>query len=79
VPTALSQENAPTHVISDTKVNLLQLYRPSPFGVVAAVLCGIMTRSFFALGPLWAQERGLSTTQMAIVMVCGTLGGFATT
>ncbi|QRM30427.1 MFS transporter [Microvirga sp. VF16] len=79
VPTALSRATAPAHAVSDTRINLMQLYRQSPFGVVAAVLCGITTSSFFALGPIWAQERGLDTTEIAIFMACGTLGGFATT
>ncbi len=79
VPTALSRATAPAHAISDTKIDLMQLYRQSPFGVVAAVLCGVTTSSFFALGPIWAQERGLDTAEIAIFMACGTLGGFATT
>ncbi len=79
VPTALSRAVAPAHAVSDTRINLMQLYRQSPFGVVAAVLCGITTSSFFALGPIWAQERGLSTAEIAIFMACGTLGGFLTT
>ncbi|WP_262269365.1 MFS transporter [Microvirga yunnanensis] len=79
VPTALSRATAPAHAVSDTKINLMQLYRQSPFGVVAAVLCGVTTSSFFALGPIWAQERGLDTAEIAIFMACGTLGGFATT
>jgi MFS family permease len=79
VPTALSRATAPAHAVSDTKINLMQLYRQSPFGVVAAVLCGITTSSFFALGPIWAQERGLGTTEIALFMTCGTLGGFVTT
>lgn len=79
VPTALSRAVAPPHAVSDTRINLMQLYRQSPFGVVAAVLCGITTSSFFALGPIWAQQRGLSTSEIAIFMACGTLGGFITT
>ncbi|PVE25823.1 hypothetical protein DC522_03370 [Microvirga sp. KLBC 81] len=79
VPTALSRAVAPAHAVSDTRINLMQLYRQSPFGVVAAVLCGITTSSFFALGPIWAQERGLDTAEIAIFMACGTLGGFVTT
>ncbi|WP_404286946.1 MFS transporter [Microvirga sp. RSM25] len=79
VPTALSRATAPAHAVSDTKINLMKLYRQSPFGVVAAVLCGVTTSSFFALGPIWAQERGLNTAEIAIFMACGTLGGFATT
>ncbi|MBM1172344.1 MFS transporter [Microvirga arabica] len=79
VPTALSRATAPAHAVSDTRISLMQLYRQSPFGVVAAVLCGITTSSFFALGPIWAQERGLDTTEIALFMTCGTLGGFVTT
>ncbi|MEE1655540.1 MFS transporter [Microvirga sp. CF3062] len=79
VPTALSRATAPAHAVSDTKIDLMQLYRQSPFGVVAAVLCGITTSSYFALGPIWAQDRGLSTAEIAIFMACGTLGGFITT
>jgi MFS family permease len=79
VPTALSRANAPAHAVSDTRIDLVQLYRQSPFGVVAAVLCGITTSSFFALGPIWAQERGLDTTEIALFMTFGTLGGFITT
>ncbi|MBJ6126417.1 MFS transporter [Microvirga splendida] len=79
VPTALSRASAPAHAVSGKKINLMQLYQQSPFGVVAAVLCGITTSSFFALGPIWAQERGLNTTEIAIFMACGTLGGFVTT
>lgn len=79
VPPALSRASAPAHAVSDTRINLMQLYRQSPFGVVAAVLCGITTSSFFALGPIWAQDRGLATSEIAIFMACGTLGGFVTT
>ncbi|WP_243375003.1 MFS transporter [Microvirga solisilvae] len=79
VPTALSRASAPANAVSSTRINLMQLYRQSPFGVVAAILCGITTSSFFALGPIWAQERGLNTLEIAIFMACGTLGGFATT
>lgn len=79
VPTALSRATAPAHAVSSAKINVMQLYRQSPFGVVAAVLCGITTSSFFALGPVWAQERGLNTTEIAVFMTCGTLGGFLTT
>lgn len=79
VPTALSRATAPADAVSDTRINLPQLYRQSPFGVVAAILCGITTSSFFALGPLWAKSRGMGTAEIAIFMACGTLGGFATT
>ncbi|WP_230530234.1 MFS transporter [Microvirga roseola] len=79
VPTALSRASAPAHAVGEVRISLRRLYAQSAFGVVAAVLCGITTSSFFALGPVWAQQRGLSTTGIAILMACGTLGGFAMT
>ncbi len=79
VPMALSRASAPAHAVGEVSINLRRLYRQSPFGVVAAVLCGITTSSFFALGPVWAQQRGLSTTEIAVFMAFGTLGGFLTT
>lgn len=79
VPVALSRAAAPAHAIGEVRIDLKHLYRLSPFGVVAAILCGITTSSFFALGPVWATARGLDTTGVAIIMACGTLGGFATT
>jgi MFS family permease len=79
VPTALSRATAPVHAIGEVRIDLKRLYTSSPFGVVAAVLCGITTSSFFALGPVYAQLRGLDMTGIAIFMACGTLGGFVTT
>ena len=34
------------------------------------------TGAFFTLGPIFAEERGLTTGQIAVFMACGTLGGF---
>ncbi|GEO13865.1 MFS transporter [Microvirga aerophila] len=79
VPIALSQATAPAQETSEAKINLKRLHVQSPFGVVAAFLCGITTGSFFALGPVFAQSQGMDTTGIAIFMACGTLGGFAMT
>ncbi|MBZ6076747.1 MFS transporter [Microvirga puerhi] len=79
VPIALSRATAPLHASSEAKINLPRLYVQSPFGIVAAFLCGVTTASFFALGPLFAHEAGLETSGIAIFMACGTLGGFAMT
>ncbi|MCB8821895.1 MFS transporter [Microvirga rosea] len=79
VPIALSRATAPLHASGEAKINLPKLYVQSPFGIVAAFLCGVTSASFFSLGPLFAHEAGLDTTGIAIFMACGTLGGFAMT
>ncbi|QFU17595.1 MFS transporter [Microvirga thermotolerans] len=79
VPTALSRASAPALAAGETGIDLRRLYRQSPFGLVAAFLCGVTSASFFALGPLFAREAGLDTGGIAVFMACGTLGGFAMT
>ncbi|MBM6593067.1 MFS transporter [Microvirga pudoricolor] len=79
VPIALSRASAPNQATGEAKIDLRRLHRQSPFGVLAAFLCGITTASFFALGPVFAQGHGLNTAGIAIFMACGTLGGFAMT
>ena len=43
---------------------------------MAASLCGVTTSAFFALGPILAQQLGLDTRGVAVLMASGTLGGF---
>src|SRR5580704_10564636 len=58
------------------RISLKRLYQQSPFGLVAASLCGVTTSAFFALGPILAQRLGLDTRGVAVLMASGTLGGF---
>jgi MFS family permease len=76
VPIALTRAVAPTHGSGGARINLIGLYRQSPFGLVAAPLCGVTTSAFFTLGPIFAQGRGLDTGGIAAFMACGTFGGF---
>ena len=79
VPIALTQAVAPTQEGGEIRISLRELYRQSPFGLVAAFLCGVTTSAFFTLGPIFAQRRGLDTAGVAIFMASGTLGGFLLT
>jgi MFS family permease len=76
VPIALTQAVAPTQQGGEIRVSLRELYRQSPFGLVAAFLCGVTASAFFTLGPIFAQRRGLDTAGVAVFMASGTLGGF---
>ncbi|HEY2422602.1 MAG TPA: MFS transporter, partial [Chthoniobacterales bacterium] len=61
VPIALTRAVAPAHEDGGVRINLRGLYRQSPFGLVAACLCGVTTSAFFTLGPIFAKRRGLDT------------------
>lgn len=79
VPVALSKSQAPAEMGARTRANLPHLYRQSPFGLVAAFLCGISTGAFYALGPLYAQQAGFADQGIALFMAYAILGAFATT
>jgi MFS family permease len=79
VPVTLSRASAPPTATGEVRIDLLRLYRQSPFGVVAAFLCGICAGSFFSLGPVLAQRIGLDGAGTAMFMAIGTLGGFVMT
>ncbi len=76
VPIALTQGTAPAPPGERSHVGLARLYRDSPLAVGAGFLGGMTTGAFFTLGPIFAEQRGLSTGQIAVFMACGTLGGF---
>jgi MFS family permease len=76
VPIALTRAEAPTQTDGSARINLKGLYRQSPFGLVAASLCGVTTSAFFTLGPIFAQRGGLDNGGVAAFMAFGTLGGF---
>ena len=76
VPIALTQGAAPAPAGERSHVGLSRLYRDSPLGVAAGFLGGVTTGAFFALGPIFAERRGLTTSQIAVFMASGTLGGF---
>jgi MFS family permease len=76
VPVAVSGASAPAHAVGEARIDLVGLYRGSPFGVVAAALCGFTTASFFALAPLLLANGGMEGSGIAFVMASATLGGF---
>src|ERR1700736_2782994 len=76
VPIALTRAVAPTQDEGSARISIRGLYRQSPFGLVAAFMCGVTTSAFFTLGAIFAQRRGLDTGGVAAFMASGTLGGF---
>jgi MFS family permease len=76
VPIALTRAAPPVGAGGNVRITLAALYRQSPFGAVIALLCGATTGAFFALGPVFAQQRGLDTGAIAVFMASATLGGF---
>jgi MFS family permease len=74
VPTALAQiEAPPPHNAAGLK--LRALYDASPAGVVGCLTCGMLSGSFWGMGPVFAAKIGLSGFGIAGFMSLVVIGG----
>ncbi len=73
VPLLLSAGSPP--VFHDSvRINLLDLFRLTPLGIVSMFAVGLVTATFFALGPLYAQRIGLSIRDTSYFMAVAVVG-----
>ena len=52
-----------------------QLFRAAPVAVVGAALSGLIGSAFYALVPVWMQNRGIERGTIGLVMLATVLGG----
>ena len=74
VPLSLTSTAAPKP-IAEAKVRIGKLYRLSPAGFVGCLVVGIAEGAFWAMGPVFAQERGLSVFDITLFMSAFMVGG----
>ncbi|WP_207538205.1 MFS transporter [Sabulicella rubraurantiaca] len=74
VPVALTGA-APPAPLAEARLRPLKLYRISPVGVVGAMMAGVASGAFWALGPAYVVAMGADTRQVAIFMSIAVLGG----
>jgi len=73
VPLLLSASDSPDFSES-ISIKLKELYKLSPLGVVSMFIEGLVTATFFALGPLYGQRLGLSIEQISYFMAAAVVG-----
>lgn len=73
VPLLLSATESPRHERS-VKIRMNELYRISPLGILGMFMVGLVTATFFALGPVHAQRLGLSITEISWFMTSAVIG-----
>jgi len=73
VPLLLSAGSPPTFHDS-VRISLLELFRLTPLGMVSMFAVGLVTATFFALGPVYAQRIGLSIRDTSYFMTAAVLG-----
>ncbi len=74
VPMLLTAVAAPP-VSSGRGIGLLALYRLSPLGVVGIVGVGVGTSGLFSMGPVYANQEGLSVAAISTFMAAVIMGG----
>lgn len=74
IPVAMTRTTAPSRP-QVKPLNLLDLYRLSPVGVVGAISAGLANTALGSIGPLFAQQIGLSTVEIAHFMAALLFGG----
>lgn len=74
LPVSLTQAMHPAP-IERVQFNWSRLYKTAPFGMVGALVAGLMNGAFYALGPVYVRNIGLDVSQIALFMAVTILGG----
>jgi MFS family permease len=73
VPLLLSAGSPPKFQDS-VRISLVQLYRLTPLGIVSMFAVGLVTATFFALGPVYARRMGLDIREISYFMAAAVVG-----
>ena len=73
VPLLLSAGSPPTFHDS-VRISLFELFRLTPLGIVSMFAVGLVTATFFALGPVYAQRIGLNIRDTSYFMTAAVIG-----
>jgi MFS family permease len=74
VPLLLSAGGSQPAFHDSVRISLLQLYRLTPLGIVSMFSVGLVTATFFALGPVYAQRIGLNVRDISYFMTAAVVG-----
>lgn len=75
IPILISVSRAPKFEIME-KVNIIQLYKVSPLGVIGLIVSGMAMGAIFSMGPVFATDIGMSVKDVSFFMTVAILGGF---
>lgn len=74
IPVLLTRTSAPLPE-TPAPLQIAPMLRTSPVGFWGSLAAGLINSSFYTLGPIFAQDSGLSRDQIAWFMAFGILGG----
>ena len=74
VPVLLTRSSAPV-LVKPKRLRFLDLYRTSPLGVWGVFCAGLVNAAFYGMGPVFAQDVGLSIAGTSTFMAAVIFGG----
>ncbi len=74
VPVSLGDRSSPPPP-EDVKLDLRRVFRISPLGCIGCIAVGVTNSSFRTLSPVYAQEIGMSVTDVVTFVSVGIIGG----
>ncbi len=74
VPVSLGDRSNPT-APEDVKLDLARVWRISPLGCIGCIAVGLTNSSFRTLSPVYAEQIGLSVTDVVTFVSIGIIGG----
>jgi MFS family permease len=74
VPVSLGDRSNPT-APDDVKLDLPRVFRISPLGCIGCIAVGVTNSSFRTLSPVYAEELGMSVTDVVTFVSVGIIGG----
>ncbi len=69
-----------THSISPQlpaveRINAVELFRKTPTGMLGCLCAGLLSSAFYAIGPVFCHQIGLSVSELTLVMTVTIFGG----
>ncbi len=76
IPVCLMRANAPSTSEPEI-INIFYIFKKTPLGFIGNFVAGMVLSSFYALGPVYAENTGFSIFEISLIMGCTIFGGMA--
>ncbi len=76
LPVCMMKAAAPT-LTESHYINVFYILKKIPLGFFGVLTSGLLISSFYALGPVYAEDSGFSLSQISIIMATTIFGGMA--
>ena len=76
LPISLSKRPAPDFTVAEN-ISFLTIWRRSPLGILGVIMIGVTSAAIFGIGPVYAQQIGLSNAGISTFMAAFLIGAVA--